>query len=225
MLRKKDLELAKEALYHYEMLRLKHIESLPQVEFVPTEEFEEKMSELLNKSIEEPPIKKSLTKRQKIAILITATVVVALVVTACAFANKIKGFFINLFDSHAEAYSDNIEDYNFIQYELSWLPDNYQLNDSIFAKNVLKTIYSNDNKHIILIQNLNSNSSLVFDKENTDYEIRFIENIALYCQNIDDYYYVYWVKDDYSFYLKSPDTVEWTDIEKMISGVAIAEKQ
>ncbi len=224
MIKKKDMELVKEALYQYEMLRLKHIESLPQVEFSPTEEFNEKISELLSKPAS-ATIKKSLTKRQKIAILITATVILALAVTACAFGNKIKGFFIDIFNSYASAASDNLEEYTFIQYELQWLPNSYRMKDSIISKNGLKTTYSKDNENIILIQIISSNASIFIDKENTDYEIKIIKDTEVYHRNTENCYYLFWIKDDYSFNLECPNTIEWSDIEKMISSIAIAENQ
>ncbi len=212
---KEQLELVKKALYQAEVIRVKQIEALPKADFVPDDEYKQRISAL----IEETKKPKAISLKKRIIVLVAAILMLALIITACAFKNEIKGFFVNMFDTFASATSDKDKQYNYTAYKINSLPNGYSEYSSSVVKTSSTTIYSNGKHNIMLYQATISKSVAFFDTKSDEYNLLTISNTKVYYREENSCFYIYWTDPDYMFYLSCPVNIEWATIEEMILSI------
>ncbi len=220
---KEQLARAKEALYQYELLRIKRIEAEAGIEFSPSEEYLRKREEL-SAQIRSNSLKAtSLSSKKKLCILIVATLILALVITACAFGKQIKGFFVDMFESFAtvQPVDSHMPDYK--EHELTWLPEGYEKCDKETFKYCSKVVYSCDNHMLFLGCYSVSYLYAVIDTQRTEFEVFYLGDKEIYYKEKNDLYSFYWVNDEATLYLSCDTSVEWSDIERMIESVECVE--
>ncbi len=216
---KEELAIAKEALYQYELERIKHIEALPKVDFIPSEEYERKKEEL-RAQIRNNTIKsRVLTNKQKLTLVIAAALISALIATACVFGNQIKGFFVDFFDSFVATHPSENPIMYCKEHKLTWTPEDYiEISKATFNGST-KTVYSNEVKTIDFIYYPVTYFYSIIDTQRAEFEIFHLGDKEIYYKDKNTMYAFYWVNDDATFYLSCDTGIEWSDIEKMISSV------
>ncbi len=220
---KEQLAIAKEALYQYEMIRIKKLEALPETEFQLSQEYEKKKEEL-REQIKNNTLKPTLlTGKQKLCIIAAATLILALIVTACTFGNQIKGFFVNFFDSFSTVQPSQDATPSLKVYSLKFIPENY-VETSKAAFNGITQIEYSKNENIICFKYYPASYFYSFvDTQQTTFEIADLDGTEIYYNLKNNVYTIYWVNDDATFYISCDTSIEWSDIEKMILSVKCEE--
>ncbi len=216
---KKQLNIAKEALYQSEMIRIKQIEALSDIGFPNSEKYE-KFKEELRVKIRSNALKsKSLSRKQKISLIVAAAVIFTLIATACAFGKQIKGFFVQLFDSCASFEYIEYASNSYEDYKLTYIPENYiECREAIYM-NAVQTIYFDNEMPMIFIRFPESQFYTLVDTKKMEYETIILNETKIYYNEKNNEYSIYWVHEDATLYLKCSTDIEWEEIEKMILSV------
>lgn len=164
--------------------------------------------------------KKSLSPKMKriIAIIVAA----ALLLTSCAviFHNEIREvieeFFVKLTYSGDGTGSDTIEEV----YELTYLPDGYNLTDKNVRPLRIKWEYTNENNDMIKFeQRILNRSDFHVDSESGYSQIKEIEKFDVYYRFTDKYHHYIWHNSKYSFTINSTTPLSNEQIVLIIDGV------
>ena len=167
-------------------------------------------------------IKKPLN-RKMIAILVAAAI---LLLAGCAiiyrneireFITDIKEYFVKIKFDEGENYSQTIDEI----YELTYVPDEYSLENQHIGKMLVQYLFSNaDDDYIKFIQQSIDASNFYVDIEHSDNEIIEIGDYTVYSRKTNGTYYYLWNDGKYALHVYS--TIELSDSELMliINGVA-----
>ncbi len=216
---KEQISIAKEALYQYELIRIKHIEALSDPDFSPSEEYSNKKEEIRAKIKNNTLKSRVLSTKQKIAVIIAATLIMTIIATACAFGKQIRGFFVNFFDSFSTIQPTGNNKYFCENYELTWVPEDYIETNKTTTKKLIKIEYSNNTDIIDFICQPKSYFYAILDTQLAEYEKFTLEDKEIYFSEKYGLYTFYWVENDATLYLSCNTSIQWLDIERMILSV------
>ena len=215
---KKQLNLIKSALLTVEKLEIQAFEALPEVRMVHSEEYNRNIATLMQKTT---PVSKWSAK--KIAtVLIAATLIFALSITAFAFRESIKEFFVEIYEDFAKITVDEEPLPTKIEnvYTVHGIPDGYvciiDTADDVMAQQV----WMNDTESIVFQQVVAKDSEISADIGDAEYTETQIGGISIFLVQKYDVYTIYWIENGYSFCLMCPDSIEWTKVEEMVLSIA-----
>ena len=219
---KKQLNLIKSALLAVEKLEIQAFEALPEVRMVHSEEYNRNIATLMQKTT---PVSKWSAK--KIAtVLIAATLIFALSITAFAFRESIKEFFVEIYEDFAKITADENENEEPLPtkienvYTVHAIPEGYVSIIDTADDTMVQQGWMNDTKAIAFQQVVAKDSEISADIGDAEYTETQIGGISIFLVQKYDVYALYWIKNGYSFYLMCPDSIEWTKVEEMVLSIA-----
>lgn len=199
-------ELLKKALYDIKKEEIDLLPSEDEIDYVFSDDFENKMETLINGKFEK---KKNLSNiLKKVAVIIIVLVSFMLITTSTADAHPIRifDFFYKIYQSFVDiSYEGNPEfDYDDTTYCLSYIPEGYkQIGFSTFSSNYKKTVFQKNNMddRITLKQSNSSMRRNLSNIETEEYTINGIE-VLIVNQKVD--YRGIWIENGFCFELISP---------------------
>lgn len=171
----------------------------------------------------EQDMQKVLSPKMKktIAILVAA----ALLLTGCGivFRNEIREIIEEVSEFFVElTYSSNRANGSIIEeiYELSYVPDEYYLENSIISPTMTKYVFSDaSGSKLFFEQNTLNNSFFIVDIEH-GYSLNVkINNYDIYYKNLDDYHLYLWNDGKYSMTISLYRELSVEELDHIINGI------
>lgn len=154
--------------------------------------------------------------------IIAILVVAALLLTSCAiiFHNEIcevfEEFFASITFSESESNSDTIEEL----YELTYLPEGYNLTNKKVRSLRIQWEYTNENNDTIQFeQRVFERTSFTIDSESGYSQMKEIEEWDVYYRSTDKYHNYIWNDGEYIFQIKSNQKISNEEIILIIQGI------
>ena len=212
-------EMIKKALLAVELSEIKYMEKLPDASLDFSEMYKTKISRLINSERKREASLLRLSARKRLTILVASILILLLTLTACIFKDHIKEFIIESYGAMTRffsPYDESISDYQ--KHTFTYIPEGYKLTESFEFQNYIEYRYSNSTHFISITQSQLSGNSIQIDTENASYDILNINNIEVHRSIKNNTYMVVWKTDTTAFSLVCHDSVEWSEIEKIILG-------
>ena len=147
--------------------------------------------------------------------LIATVLLTALTITACANAEAIKEFVVEIID-HYVRLTTPPHTILFVPCEVTYIPDGYNLTDEIVVDGFyIEKTWKNGKNKIEYVQNT-TNASHTIDK---DYRIIFIDDQEIYLTQSEYSYTLVWINDYGSFNLICSTSIPWEEIEKIYDSI------
>ena len=168
------------------------------------------------------------TRSRRVTLSLIAAIIICFSIILSVSARvrtAIASFFVEIYDSFAVFFiddKDDSEDLTPIEtvYEPAYFKENGYEQISSIQNNFNKfTIWANDNITIDFSQYSITDNYIISDAEELDYEITYIGERKVYYSTKSDMYSIKWLEHDYSFHLRCTSSLEWTEIEKIISSL------
>ena len=170
-----------------------------------------------------------LRRRRKI---IAAIVAATLILTGCTVGYEIfkeeVGAFIERIDNDSVdvGYNGSVEGPNAVEnvYELSYIPEGYELTKSVIGQWYIRYVWENKDNHIIVfdVDNTDKNSHYIIDNEGTESNLFYYNDIEVYRRKGNDSNYVnIWVMDSYMMFLSTTYELSEEELVRIIDGIRI----
>ncbi len=216
-----QLAIIKKALIDVEQREARVFDSLPQIKFIHSEEYEKKIATLLAKNRKQI----SYTPRKIAAILIAATLIFALSITAFAFRESIKNFFIEIYEDFVAITASNPENEPLPTkiesfYTIYEIPDGFEKIENTENEAIAQQGWLSDFGMIVFQQSLAKNTDISSSNENPVLEETQLGDKTLFWIQEEDGFNVFWTEKGYIFNLTVFGEFSVEKIENMISSVA-----
>ena len=211
-------ERIKASFYRVAQLEALKFDSYPDVSFVPSEEFEAKIKILIEKTSRKENSIATLKLKKVIIVAIASLLILSCAITAIAFGEQIKQFFVEIFEDHINLKVEDDEVGGLKVYNnITFTPEGFQMVDCIKSNYNYVLVFENEMKLSIIYEQASlSASSINIDAENSELSKRFLGNVELYILTEKGYYSIVWRDENSSYFISCPTSISWADIEKMI---------
>ena len=81
------------------------------------------------------------------------------------------------------------------------------------------TVWSKNNFTVYFSQCVADNSGIILDTENISYNIAYIDKQKIYYTIKNNTYFIKWISYGYSFDLRCDTSLDWEEIEKIITSL------
>ncbi len=164
----------------------------------------------------------SLCIKKIIAILVAAV----LLLTGCAvvYRQEIRSFIEEIYESFMTLkYSEGGDENKDIEdvYELTYLPEGYELKDSFFGEAMIRSLYVGEYNTITLEQFSLDKGHSYLDIENGYTKIVEITNWEIYYKSSPKIYYYFWNVGDYYLKIGSDFELPIEELQKIVGGAKI----
>ena len=195
---KSELELIKRAIADVDRLEIERLDSLPTVTVSDEENFRGSVLAIP----ENVTPKSRISGKKLIIVLIAAAVLISSIITAYAFREPIKAFFMKNRDTHSlyEYPTEKPSPITSGIFQPTWLPEGYSQSDYSESKTFVQTTWVNGTSVIVLKQKMLSGGGSV-DTENSDYEVVAVNGQNYYCISKNGIHDIIWRNDLYAFTL------------------------
>ena len=210
-----QIATVKKALLEIEQERVTKFKTLSKPEPTYSEKYNTTISRLLKDQREKESSSLHLTYRQRIALLIATVIITALTVTACANAEAIKEFVVEIIDHYVSLTSPS-ETILFVPCEMTYIPEGYNLEEELIVEDVFITKTWKNAESQITYDQAPTNTSAVIDK---DYRIIFIDDQKIYLTQSEYSYTLVWINDYGSFNLICSTSIPWEEVETMFRNI------
>lgn len=107
-----------------------------------------------------------------------------------------------------------------VEYRPTYIEENnlIQLKHAVHSKSVF-TVWSNGTEIIDLSQRISTNSVIVFDTENADHQVKYIDGLKVYYVLKNNVYFVHWLQYGYYFSLSADESLGWEEVEKIVLSI------
>ena len=217
------LLLIKKAFFDIAEREISVFESFPEADIIHSESYEKAINKLIEKN-DPKKCKITLNRRLKV-IIITATLIVALFITACVFRKSLLDFVERVFDDHTSFTSGEENKLLEKVYLPTYIPEGYVKEDYLRGPVSLYIKFTTDTNYISFQQSpLKANGSFTLDTEDEPYKISYIGEQPVYyiCKN--NTYSILWENGINQFILTAPADLKWEEIEKIIQGITLSEE-
>ena len=197
----------------------------------PYDNRSEKYKNELQALIDENKTKKPSSAREvwvsfsgKKKVLLIATITILLIaLTACAAKIITDCFIINDYDGYSQINFENTNSKDTkVLYSPTYITHGYVSGETTQTSFLYKEVWTNEtdeSKKIVFQQSfLNSMHGFV-DTDNADHGERLIENTPTYYSRKGDLCKIYWMANDYYFYISCPNELSWEEVEKIVISV------
>ncbi len=217
---KSQLQVIKKALLEVEKERLGNFGSGEKTEHVYSAEYEKNIARLIKDQSEKESSSLHLTYRQRIALLIATVLLTALTITACANAEAIKEFVVEIIDHYARLTTPP-QTVRFVPCEVTYVPEGYNLTGEIVVDDFyIEKTWKNGEKTIIYSQS-STNANHTIDK---DYEIIYIDDQEIYLTQSEYSYCLTWVNDLGIFDIICSKPISWEEVEAIFRSITPIEE-
>lgn len=215
-----QIAIVKKALLEIEQERQKNIDSLNKVEPNYSEKYNKAISRLLKDQREKESSSLNLTYRQRIALLIATVLLTALTITACANAEAIKEFVVEIIDHYARLTTPP-QTVLFVPCEVTYIPEGYNFEDELIIEDAfINKTWKNGINKIEYVQ-LTTNANHTIDK---DYRIIYIDEQEIYLTQSEYSYTLVWINDYGSFNLICSTSIPWEEVEAIFRSITPIEE-
>ena len=215
-----QIATVKKALLEVEQERVTKFKTLSEPEPTYSEKYNKAISRLLKDQREKESSSLHLTYRQRIALLIATVLLTALTITACANAEAIKEFVVEIIDHYARLTSP-AETTLFVPCEVTYVPEGYNLTGEIVVDDFyIEKTWKNGDKTIIYSQST-TNASHTIDK---DYVIIYIDEQEIYLTQSEYSYCLTWVNDFGIFGFTCSKPIPWEEVEAIFRSITPIEQ-
>ena len=218
------LLLIKKAFFDIAEREISVFESFPEADIIHSESYEKAINKLIEKNDPEK-CKIALNRRLKV-IIITATLIVALFITACVFRKPLLDFVERVFDDHTEV-KNNTDNITLLEkvYLPTYIPEGFVQED--YQKGLLHVhiTFTSENGFISFNETpLNKSGLTELDTEGAKRKVAYIGEQPVYyiCKN--NTYSILWENGINKFILTAPADLGWEEIEKIIQGITLSEE-
>ena len=168
------------------------------------------------------------TRSRRVTLSLIAAIIICFSIILSVSARvrtAIASFFVEIYDSFAVFFidgKDNSEDLIPIEtvYEPAYFKEEgYEQISQNKTDFKIFTVWEKDEFTINFSQYITDSNYITSDAEELDYEITYIGERKVYYSTKNDMYSIKWLEHDYSFHLRCKASLEWTEIEKIISSL------
>ena len=170
-------------------------------------------------------IEQRMGRRRLLAILVAAALLLLAGCTAFVYRNEIGAFVENVYEEYINVelpendnYLDEIESV----YILSYIPEGYELSNSMTNSVLVRHIYSNEDGELLVFdQSLKCDSNIGLDNNGDVAEVFEHNNIEIYVKSVGDgtkNNYL-WYDDNYVMTIIASKTITKDEIVKIIDGI------
>ena len=101
--------------------------------------------------------------------------------------------------------------------------DEFHIQKTTNYGTLIKTKWTNGNENLIALEQLilKNNYQAFLDNEAKNYEITEINSYDIYYINKNDHYFTVWSNGEYMFQMIFPNTMEFSEIEKVIESFEV----
>ena len=158
--------------------------------------------------------------------IIALLVAAALLLTGCAvvYRDEIRTFIEEVYESFMTLkYSEQGEENKIIEevYELTYLPEGYELNDTFTCETMIRSIFVNENLIISFEQFPLDRAHSYIDIEKGYKKIVEITNWEIYYRYSSPYHYYFWNVGDYYLKLVCDLELPIEELQKIVDGAKI----
>ena len=225
-----QIKLLKEALLEEDLKEMAIIDSLPDEEFVFSEKYKKEMQKLLNKHKKYTHTANRFIPKRLVGVLVAILITLTLMMSISAIREPIIRFIVNTYESFISIFVENdtktpsktIEDIILPSY----MKEEYTLSDTIRKTTLSTTTWNNAEGHMIELRQciLLDDFKAYIDNQNLNYSLLNTKlNIEIYCVDKNGYLNIMWTDNTYIYSLLCPNTIEITEVEKIIESMEIVE--
>lgn len=216
---KTQLEIVKKAFLEVEREKVARFDSMNKVEHEYSEKYNSAIAKLIKDQREKESSSLHLTYRQRVALLIATIILTAITITACANAEAIKEFIVEIIDHYAKL-TVTSQSPQFLACEVKYIPEGYYLDDELIVDDLfIEKTWTNGDKNISYSQSITSASHII-DK---DYEIIYIEDQKIYKTHTANLYSLLWINDYGIFNIVYDESIPWEEIEMIYNSITPVE--
>lgn len=164
-----------------------------------------------------------LSKKQILAALIAAILIIASAVTAIAFKDKILGFFESKEDTNTSLISPGGEGTNDKIKEVflpTYIPEGFVSKTYECYPIVVNSVWSNGKDNIIFAQMPIKNTQLSWNTEKENYTEALFGNQPIYYLINKNSFSAVWHTEDYVYTFDAPSSLGLDEIEKIIASIS-----
>ena len=216
-----NTEIIKKALLQVELTEIHYLESFSSVSFEPSENHKNTVNKIIKSERKRENSVLKLSAKKRLALLIASIIIFALIMTSCIFGNQIKELIIDIYESMMglSSYDDNLPDYK--EYTFNFIPAEYNLVEYSSQEDVTIHRYSNGQHRLNITQNSSAHSKIQIDNKNSTYHTVVVNGITVHCVLKHNTYSIVWKMEGTNFTLTCHDSIEWSDIEKIIVNTVL----
>lgn len=228
---KNQIKLLKEALLEEDIREMAIIDALPDEEIVFSEKYKKEMQKLLNKHKKYTRNANRFIPKRLAGVLAAILITLTLMMSISAIREPVVKFIVNVYESFISIFVE--EDEGYVSPETienvilpAYITDGYISNGTVKQLKLSTTTWKNsENKFIQLKQCIIEDNFLTFlDNQNLTYSPLISKlNIDLYYADKNGYLNITWTDNVYIYNLLCPNTIEITEIEKIIESMEIVE--
>ncbi|MBQ4510978.1 MAG: DUF4367 domain-containing protein [Clostridia bacterium] len=215
--------IVENALLEASLRRIRLIESMDYPDIVTDEEYDNRILDVIYGRTKE---KKRLPKRIALILVAALTICFLIVFTVSAqVRTAVVDFFVEIYETFASFFieNNNVDEKSKsieIKYEPSYFQNNSytKINETISSLRAF-SVWSNHDFTIEFSQYVSKNSDITLDAEKTSYEITYIGNQKVYFTIKNNIYFIKWLTYGYSFNLSCDTSLDWEEIEKIITSL------
>ena len=218
--------ILKSCLLESTLQEIREIEAINYSYIKADDEFKSRILDVINNA-------KNKTRSKRITFSLIAAIIICFSIILSVSARvrtAIASFFVEIYDSFAVFFIENEDDSEDLKpietiYEPAYFEENgYKQSSQELGKFRSLTVWTNDTITIDLSQYSIHNNMITSDAENMSYEITYIGERKVYYAVKNDMYFVKWLEHEYSFNIRCDSSLEWSEIEKIISSLQPATK-
>lgn len=224
-----QIALIKEALLEEDLAEMAVIDAIPDEDFVFSEKYKIEMQKLLNKHKKCMYNANRFIPKRLVGVLVAILITLTLMMSISAIREPIIKFIVNTYEGFVSIFVDENDEIKSTEtveeiYSPSYMLDGYVKKDFKQFKTVISTVWSKDNDILELRQNVMVEDFQHFtDKEKTEYStINTISNTIYYINKNENYSFI-WTNDIYLFTLICSNSIELSEIEKIIESMEVVE--
>ena len=214
-----DLELFKQALSEGLNLRIQSGITSCAEKLICSKEHRAAMAEILGGTYKKP-LTWSSTRTKIAAILVAAMMLLA----GCTvlYKDEIRDFIEHIYEEYIEiSFSDGKYNDRITQiYELTYVPEGYELNDSYSSATKVRYVFSNQQGDELIFSQSPLNTSYGYNNEG-DYssKVIIINDYAVYCIKTDINYTYLWNNGKHSMQISTNTAISTEELRLIIEGI------
>ena len=194
----RELSVIKQAFIDIDNYEVRRLKAFPTVNIIDIDGFDKRMLAVTNNESH----REGFSSKKIIITIIAAALLLSAAISAYAFREPIKAFFMKNRDTHSlyEYPTEKPSPITSGIFQPTWLPEGYSQSDYSESKTFVQTTWVNGTSVIVLKQKMLSGGGSV-DTENSDYEVVTVNGQNYYCISKNGIHDIIWRNDLYAFTL------------------------
>ena len=226
-----QIALIKEALLEENLREMAIIDALPDEEIIFSEKYKTEMQKLLNKHKKYTHTANRFIPKRLVGVLVAILLTLTLMMSISAIREPIVKFIVNVYESFISIFVE--EDEGHVSPETienvilpTHITDGYISNGTVKQLKLSTTKWANDENQIIRLNQyvIEDNLLAFLDNQNLTYAPLDTKlDIDIYYVDKNGYLNVAWTDNTYIYNLQCPNSIETTEIEKIIESMEVVE--